>query len=291
MDIWDVVKSGTAWTALGAIATTLGAGAIVVAARQLRFQAYLKAQEIWTDVEFTAARGRVLARFDDGRLDWTDGEEVEALNVCRRMDEFARLIPYLPRKTALQVWGVPFARAWFVLRPVVDRERTKCAWPEKWCAFEELGRLALNSPRSVRQPVAQEARMMGNMSENEGASHKFAEARGIVEHEDELINHRFSWLIGAQSILLAAWASSPSALGRQLLPWAGLLSALFTYSSILAAIWALECLRTHEKANDLQASDRYPQLTSPWKRHWLGLAGPICVPPCFIVIWIVALLN
>jgi len=148
------------WTAVGAIATAVAAIATVVATggifwavRQVRFTAWLKAQEIWTAQAFTEARGRVFARLDTGNTQWTQADETEALQVCRKMDEFAGLIPYLPKQTALRIWGVPFAKAWLVLEPVVGRERTKCSWDDKWDAFAKLGRAALASHPDVRKGV------------------------------------------------------------------------------------------------------------------------------------------
>jgi len=151
MDIWALVKSDVFWSAVGAVATVVGAIAIFFAVSQLRFEAWLKAQEIWTAREFTQARGRVFARLDSGNTEWTEKEEDEAFDVCRKMDEFAGLIPYLPKRTALRIWGVPFAKAWLILAPVVDKERAKCAWPDKWHAFERLGRSALASHPEVRK--------------------------------------------------------------------------------------------------------------------------------------------
>jgi hypothetical protein len=149
MDALAILRSEVFWTAIGAIATAVGAMAIFLARSQLRFDAWLKAQEIWTMRDFTEARGRVFARLDKPGQVWGAEEEAEALNVCRKMDEFAGLIPYLPKRTALRVWGVPFAKAWFVLAPVVDRERVKSRWRDKWHAFERLGRSALRSHPEV----------------------------------------------------------------------------------------------------------------------------------------------
>jgi hypothetical protein len=151
MDIWVLLKSDVFWSAVGALATVVGAIAIFFAISQLRFEAWLKAQEIWTVREFTQARGRVFARLDTGNTEWTEQEEDEALDVCRKMDEFAGLIPYLPKRTALRIWGVPFAKAWLILAPVVERERVKCAWSDKWHAFERLGRSALASHPEARK--------------------------------------------------------------------------------------------------------------------------------------------
>jgi len=143
MAVWAILKSELFWTAVGALATVVGSVAILLAVSQLRFEAWLKAQEIWTVPDFTEARGRVFARLDTGNQEWTAEEEAQGGHVCRKMDEFAGLIPYLPRRTAVRIWGIPFAKAWLVLEGVVARERAKCAWPDKWHAFERLGRAAL----------------------------------------------------------------------------------------------------------------------------------------------------
>jgi len=143
--MWGLFRSELFWIAFTAVATAVGSSAIVFAIRQLRFDAWLKAQEIWTGKEFREARAHILARSDKATEAWKpEKEELQtALEVCRKMDEFAGLLPYLPRRTALQVWGVPFAKAWLVLRPVVEQERAKCHWPEKWQALERLGEKAL----------------------------------------------------------------------------------------------------------------------------------------------------
>ena len=48
---WDLI-----WTAVGAIASAIGAGAILFAVFQLRFDAWLKEQEAFTDENFVNAR-------------------------------------------------------------------------------------------------------------------------------------------------------------------------------------------------------------------------------------------
>jgi hypothetical protein len=99
------------------------------------------------------SRGYIFARLDNLDQNWTPEMENEALSVCRRMDEFARLIPYLPKRTALQIWGVPFAKAWLVLSPIVKKERIKTDWSQKWCAFEELGSSALRRHPEVNKKI------------------------------------------------------------------------------------------------------------------------------------------
>lgn len=133
------------------------------------------------------------------------------------------------------------------------------------------------------------ARLHGRILSRLDQQQKFNQIRGAVEHEDNLINHRFSWLIIAQSFLLATWAyvysqnnGGPATFALSIV---GLSSALFTYVSIWAAIVALERLRRHPTAKDFQSEKCYPKLTSPPRWHWLGLFGPVIVPLFFIGVW------
>lgn len=147
----SLVSSDTFWIAVTAVFTGVASTGIIFAARQLRFQAWLKAQEIWTATDFMQSRGRIFARLNTRNRNWTAEEKTEALQVCRKMDEFAGLIPYLPRRRALQVWGVPFAKAWCLLEPIVNEERAKTGWQDKWRAFKKLGTSALRRHPEVRQ--------------------------------------------------------------------------------------------------------------------------------------------
>lgn len=95
----------TFWTAIGALFTAVGAVAVIFAARRLDFNAWVKAQEIFTQPDFTAARGVVLPRYRTDRLaPWTASEKDQAKLVCRKMDEFARLLPFLRRPLVLKTW-------------------------------------------------------------------------------------------------------------------------------------------------------------------------------------------
>jgi hypothetical protein len=141
----ELVKSDTFWSAVSALATLAGAAAIVFAVWQLRFEAWLKAQEIWVSDDFTAARGKVFARLDNPGVPWTPEDEAVGLKLCRRVDEFVRLAPYLGRRRMLKVWGDPLAKAWLVLEPLVRKERDRTAWQTKWDAFETFGNRALSA--------------------------------------------------------------------------------------------------------------------------------------------------
>lgn len=141
----ELIKSGTFWSALSALATLAGAAAILFAARQLRFEAWLKAQDVWGSNDFTLARGKIFARLDDLQASWALEDKALGLDVCRRVDEFVRLAPYLSQRRMLAFWGDTLAKAWVVLDPLVSEERIATAQPTKWDAFERLGRKALST--------------------------------------------------------------------------------------------------------------------------------------------------
>jgi hypothetical protein len=141
----ELIKCETFWSAISALATLAGVVAIVFAGRQLRFEAWLKAQEIWGSNDFTVDRGKVFARLDKLQQPWVTDEKALGLNVCRRLDEFARLATYLGERRMLAAWGDPIAKAWVVLDPLVSDERRATAWPTKWDAFERLGKKALSA--------------------------------------------------------------------------------------------------------------------------------------------------
>ena len=114
------------------------------AAKERKFHCWLRAQELWTEQSFREARGRVFQRLRNPNAPWTEKEKDEAKDVCRRMDEFAHLAPYLGTRTVLDTWDDPLAKAWVVLEQVVNEEQTgEAHWSVKWSAFAEIGREAL----------------------------------------------------------------------------------------------------------------------------------------------------
>ena len=76
------------------------------------------------------------------------GDFEQGKEACRRLDEFARLAPYLGwcppigRRNVLLVWAEPLARLWSALQPVVGREREITQRAKKWDTFERLGQNA-----------------------------------------------------------------------------------------------------------------------------------------------------
>lgn len=105
--------------------------------------AWLKAQQVWIEPIFREGRGFIFARLRDPKKSWLDSERAEAKEVCRRMDEFAHLVPYLSLMKVLDIWDDPIGKAWLVLEEVVRDERESSAWATKWKGFETLGTEAL----------------------------------------------------------------------------------------------------------------------------------------------------
>ncbi len=136
------------WTtllaALTALFTGVGAATVIFAARQLKLSAWLKLQEIWTADDFVEDRDWVLNHTGP----WSPEEKKRAKDVCRRLDEFAHLVPYLGLTSrrgttqALRYWADPFGRCWRALEDVVREEQRQVAWYRKWKGFEDLGELA-----------------------------------------------------------------------------------------------------------------------------------------------------
>ena len=60
------------WAAIGSIATVVSAFAIIVAVLQLRYNAWLKAQDVFTSDEFTKARTELFKHFDCEEQPWPD---------------------------------------------------------------------------------------------------------------------------------------------------------------------------------------------------------------------------
>jgi hypothetical protein len=129
-----------------AVFAFIGSLAIIGVLRQIQLTSWIKAQEIFTDPEFREDRKMVLQRYHQKRTEWTQPEKEKALLVCTRMDEFARIVPFMRpfvrEKTVLKIWGDPLGKCWHVLKNIVDEERRKTNWEEKWKAFEDLGKKA-----------------------------------------------------------------------------------------------------------------------------------------------------
>lgn len=138
----------TFWTAVGAVATAVGVTAIAFAVRQLRFDAWLKAQEVFTAKEFVDARAAVFAHYDDPANPWPQVGGDAPLMLCRKMNELAHLMPSVGRSNA-EEWADPIGKAWLLLEPTVRMEREKSNWQKKWTAFEDKGKAALKKHPAI----------------------------------------------------------------------------------------------------------------------------------------------
>ena len=122
---------------------------------------------------------------------------------------------------------------------------------------------------------------------------EYVRMRHQVEHEDNLVNHRVSWLVTSQALFFAAYAIGFTAsttnsilpaddLKRVLLLIAllGLCSAILTSMSIAAAVAALTKLRLIGRTSTLR-----PPLASENPTRFFGMVPPMALPLLFIFVW------
>jgi hypothetical protein len=130
--------------------------------------------------------------------------------------------------------------------------------------------------------------------------------RGRIEHEDNLIVQRLSWLVASQSFLFTAYAITTNGLTSleqkytggileqgellfRLIPTVAISVALLIYISILAALRAIRQIRRlYQQKNP--PSDLPPLQTAATTRL-LGLSAPLLVPILFVSVWLVLLMN
>jgi hypothetical protein len=130
--------------------------------------------------------------------------------------------------------------------------------------------------------------------------------REQIEHEDNLITQRLSWLVASQSFLFTAYAILVNASQTSklpilelkqvqvfhLIPMVGFVSGVLIYVSILAGILAMARLRTHWARNACTVDcNGLPPIQSPLVSRFLGLITPALLPPGFTLIWLYLLLT
>lgn len=124
--------------------------------------------------------------------------------------------------------------------------------------------------------------------------------RARLEHEDGLIVHRLSWLMGSQAFLFTAYAIAASGLASatgsaagplaalfRLVPAVGIVSTALIYAGVLAAVRAMGWLLASFRARvpDEAALGAPPIFTPPPIRRW-GMATPLLLPPVFLLAWL-----
>jgi hypothetical protein len=126
--------------------------------------------------------------------------------------------------------------------------------------------------------------------------------RGRIEHEDNLVMQRLSWLMASQSFLFTAYAIVTNALtnsmtnnrgmlfvGRlsaleDLIPIVSLMNSLLIFVSILAALKAIRELR-REYRNQVGNLEGLALQTSRMTRV-LGFSAPVVLPLVFVMVWL-----
>jgi hypothetical protein len=130
--------------------------------------------------------------------------------------------------------------------------------------------------------------------------------RNRIEHEDNLIMQRLSWLMASQSFLFTAYAivtngmtTSPATGGNmfvnhlltlaRIIPVVALLNSLLILVSILAALKAIRELRD-EYQRQPEILETIPLQTSKSART-LGLSAPVLLPLLFLAVWLFLLIQ
>jgi hypothetical protein len=129
---------------------------------------------------------------------------------------------------------------------------------------------------------------------------KLEALRRRIEHEDNLVNQRLSWLVASQAFMLTAFAILLNAplnaltpayyaanhLIESLLPYAAIACVFIIWITLAGAIWSMKILRA-KAASITLPNDIAVQ--SPAIIRGLGLAAPIGIPAIFLVLWVVVI--
>lgn len=127
--------------------------------------------------------------------------------------------------------------------------------------------------------------------------------RERIEHEDNLIVQRLSWLVASQSFLFTAYAialngltNPPQAAMRtfmeqqhllfRLIPVVAILTCALIYISILAAVRAIGTLRHSYRSRFGQEEHDLPGIQTNALTRCLGTVAPALLPLVFIVVWL-----
>src|ERR1035438_2827010 len=129
--------------------------------------------------------------------------------------------------------------------------------------------------------------------------------RERIEHEDNLIVQRLTWLVGSQSFLFTAYAivsnclmsqppqaTSPHFTDQlqllfQLIPIVAMLTCVLIYVSILAAVVTMHRLRSGYRSRFGPEEDALPPIMTDAPTRWFGLVAPLLLPLVFTTIWLI----
>ena len=127
--------------------------------------------------------------------------------------------------------------------------------------------------------------------------------RNRIEHEDELIVQRLSWLVASQSFLFTAYAITLNGLSSMpttaastlvsqqrllfgLIPVVGVLTCGLISISILAAVRATRLLRRTYQSRFDKVDAPLPDIMTSKSTRLLGLTAPLLLPLMFVVVWL-----
>jgi hypothetical protein len=132
---------------------------------------------------------------------------------------------------------------------------------------------------------------------------KYDIIRGRMDHEDELITSRLSWLITSQSFLFGAYAvlfrsggtqpmGSERPLLMRLIPVVGIFGGVLIYLAIVAGVSALMhnriLMRKHLAI--IQSLDpEFPPVQGIRAMAWLAMVAPLLLPVVLVAVWCVLL--
>lgn len=143
-------------------------------------------------------------------------------------------------------------------------------------------------------------------SENISALETYKLFRERIEHEDNLIVQRLSWLVASQAFLFTAYAITTNGLSAvdprvasvyqeqvgllfRLIPTVAISVALLIDVSILAALRAIRQLRRLYQVR--ATSVDMPPIQTGATTRLLGLSAPLLLPVLFVSVWLILLIN
>jgi SNF family Na+-dependent transporter len=126
--------------------------------------------------------------------------------------------------------------------------------------------------------------------------------RNEIQHEDDLINQRLTWLTYTEAIIFGGFFAlsggekglSPTAkVAYDLLPWFGLMSSIAILVGVCLAIYAINCLRLKFDSvrQSLDPDHEYPDPVVRVWSHYVAFSPPVTLCIMYVVAWVVILLK
>jgi hypothetical protein len=128
--------------------------------------------------------------------------------------------------------------------------------------------------------------------------------RGRIEHEDNLVMQRLSWMVASQSFLFTAYAivlnglnslptagEPPQFLDQQILmfhlvPVVAILTCVLIYISILAALKSMANLRRLYRSRFGEENEDLPDIQPATSIRTAGSSAPTVLPLVFTAVWL-----